>query len=301
MSNVHRIQWFDQQIREGKYPNSRLLSLEFEISIRQAQRDIEYMEVSLRAPLMYVAKKRGYCYEDQTYLLPLLYMTEDEKSVLNYLIHRYRSYDYENSASVQRVAHLLGRFTEEQMTESFRLPVFNVRPQILQYFELLSYAIRESFIVHIIYREEHSETALTVCPLALISKYNADYVRVYDSDQQTEMELRLDRILHIRVSKEKAEGVNLGSINEGALVSRSKPFQASMKLKQSLPGDSWHGYSAKAFEPGIYRIDFYDVELFIQDLMLHMSEWQELSSPKWLREKLRNRCEVMIRQLNPLE
>ncbi|WP_374017128.1 hypothetical protein ABU162_23500 [Paenibacillus thiaminolyticus] len=78
MSNMHRIQWFDQQIRAGLYPNSSKLAEQFEISKRQAQRCIEYLEVSLRAPLLYVAKHRGYVYEDKAYMLPLLYITEEE-------------------------------------------------------------------------------------------------------------------------------------------------------------------------------------------------------------------------------
>ncbi|WP_422657433.1 helix-turn-helix transcriptional regulator [Paenibacillus sp. EC2-1] len=300
MSNVHRIQWFDQQIRDGKYPNSRLLSLEFEISMRQAQRDIEYMEMSLRAPLTYVAKKRGYCYEDKTYLLPLLYMTEEEKSVLNYLIHRYRNYDYENSASVQRVAHLLGRFTEEQMKENYRLPVFHVSAQTLQYFEQLSHAIRDSLIVHIKYREEYNESSLRVCPLALLSKFSADYVRVHDFEQQAEIELRLDRILHLRITKEQVCGITSESFNERVLQSRSKPFQATVKMKQLLSVDSWYGYSYKEIEPKVYKIEFYDIEQFVQDLMLHMDEWSVIINPKWLRGKLRTRCETLIEQLNSL-
>lgn len=106
MSNIHRIQWFDQQVRSGNYPNSKLLSEKFEISRRQAQRDIEYMEVSLGAPLLYIAKKRGYGYEDHTYVLPLLYMTEEEKQVLRYLARRYRQYNYENA--VKRLMSILG-------------------------------------------------------------------------------------------------------------------------------------------------------------------------------------------------
>lgn len=50
MSNMHRIHWFDEQIRSGRFPNSSWLAREFEISRRQAQRDIEYMAISLRAP-----------------------------------------------------------------------------------------------------------------------------------------------------------------------------------------------------------------------------------------------------------
>ena len=52
MSNMHRIHWFDEQIRSGRFPNSSWLARDFEISRRQAQRDIEYMASSLRAPLM---------------------------------------------------------------------------------------------------------------------------------------------------------------------------------------------------------------------------------------------------------
>ncbi|MFD2877556.1 hypothetical protein ACFTAO_18590 [Paenibacillus rhizoplanae] len=38
MSHIHRIQWFDQQIRQLAYPNSSKLAEQFEISRRQAQR-----------------------------------------------------------------------------------------------------------------------------------------------------------------------------------------------------------------------------------------------------------------------
>ncbi|CAM4425731.1 hypothetical protein L1N85_26590 [Paenibacillus alkaliterrae] len=82
MSNMHRIGWFDQQVRAGNYPNSSLLAKEFEISKRQAARDIEYMEMSLRAPLKYVAKHRVYCYEDEAFVLPHMYMSDEEKKVL---------------------------------------------------------------------------------------------------------------------------------------------------------------------------------------------------------------------------
>lgn len=301
MSNMHRIYWFDQQVREGKHPNSRLLSQQFEISTRQAQRDIEYMEISLRAPLMYVAKQRGYCYEDNTYLLPLLYMTDEEKRVLSYLSHRYRSYDYENAASVQRVAHLLERFTNEQVLEKVRLPVFNVTPQILQYFELLTHAIERCLVVHILYREEHDKKVLTGCPLSLLSKFSADYVRVYVFEEQGEMELRLDRIEHLRTTQEKMEEINLELSDERNLPSKTKPFQALIRLREPLSGNSWYGYPVSIIESNKYYINFYEVELFLQELILHMSEWQELLSPKWLREKLRNRCETLLKQLNSAE
>lgn len=83
---MHRILWFDEQVRYGKYPNSGHLSERFEISIRQACRDIEYLTNTLGAPLAYHAKKRGYHYENQTYVLPALMLTAVDIQLMRDLI-----------------------------------------------------------------------------------------------------------------------------------------------------------------------------------------------------------------------
>jgi predicted DNA-binding transcriptional regulator YafY len=152
MSNTHRIQWFDQQIREARYPNSNHLAERFEISKRQAQRDIEYMGTSLRAPLVYDAKRRGYSYDDSAYVLPHLYMTEDEKRVLKYLVHRYSQYNYDHADTAHRVARLLDRFTDESESELYeRLPMFDADPRMMQLVLLLTEAIKHSRLVHLVY------------------------------------------------------------------------------------------------------------------------------------------------------
>jgi predicted DNA-binding transcriptional regulator YafY len=47
VSNMHRILWFDERVRAMRNPNARDLAEQFEISVRQAGRDIEYMQSSL--------------------------------------------------------------------------------------------------------------------------------------------------------------------------------------------------------------------------------------------------------------
>lgn len=59
MSNMHRILWFDQEVRSNHFPNCTQLAHQFELSTRQANRDIEYMVNSLGAPLQYDAKKEA--------------------------------------------------------------------------------------------------------------------------------------------------------------------------------------------------------------------------------------------------
>jgi predicted DNA-binding transcriptional regulator YafY len=86
MGNLHRILWFDEQVRYGKYPNSSHLSERFEISVRQACRDIEYITNTLGAPLAYNAKHRGYHYEDKTYVLPALMLSASDIETIRALI-----------------------------------------------------------------------------------------------------------------------------------------------------------------------------------------------------------------------
>lgn len=297
MSNMHRIHWFDEQIRSGHFPNSSWLAREFEISRRQAQRDIEYMAISLRAPLVYIAKYRGYCYEDQTYRLPHLYMTEEEQRVLKYLAHRYRHYNYDQSDAVKRVAHLLERFTlEEQQTGSSQFPVFKADPQQLQFFEILSNAIAESRKVHIHYRDHAGERQFTWCPLKMLSQFNADYVVGYEMDPLQQTAIRLEGMIHVQMTNEtfQCQTDRLLGAWEEALPVR-KPFVAEIRLKEVQQTELWQGYRIKEKQDQIHWIEFYDTDAFLQHLFI--SEWEELLSPSWLRRKLQQSAESIIDRL----
>lgn len=73
-----RYYWFHGQVKNGKYPNARKLSERFELSSKQAQRDIEFMRDRLNAPLSYDHHKKGYEYEDANYELPPIWLKEEE-------------------------------------------------------------------------------------------------------------------------------------------------------------------------------------------------------------------------------
>ena len=89
MPSIHRIQWFDARVRAGRYPSARSLAERFEISHRQAQRDIEYMRDSLGAPLEYVPSRRGYRYSENAFTLPSLVVTAKESAALTALASQY--------------------------------------------------------------------------------------------------------------------------------------------------------------------------------------------------------------------
>lgn len=77
-----RFIWFDNRVRAEKYPNATRLSEQFEISLKTAQRDIEFMRDRLKCPLLYDKSKKGYYYKDETFFLPMTYLSSEELTSL---------------------------------------------------------------------------------------------------------------------------------------------------------------------------------------------------------------------------
>jgi len=74
---LERFLWFQNEIKQGRYPNTKTLAEKFEITRKTAQRDIEFMRDRLNAPLMYIPGHRGFTYEDHTYDLPGFWLGEE--------------------------------------------------------------------------------------------------------------------------------------------------------------------------------------------------------------------------------
>jgi predicted DNA-binding transcriptional regulator YafY len=295
---MHRIQWFDRQIREGLHPNSGGLADQFEISRRQAQRDIEYLMFSLRAPLVYVAKHRGYTYEDKTYVLPQLFMTDDEKKLLKYLAFRYRQYSYEGGETISRLSYLLEQIGDEGETGRYkRMPFFEANPKLMQVVELITCAIEQRRVVELTYQDTERQTRLSIRPLQLVSRYATDYLAAYDERNRQKRMLRLDGIRQVRVTEESYSAETTEQcewIDEGALI--RKPYIAKLRLAESPGSGSWHGYKIRSVHEGVLDIEFYDADLFLQQLIV--SDWQQVVAPKWLQAKLLSCCQNVLGRLS---
>jgi len=81
--SYERYAWFHGRIRAGTFPNAVKLAAEFGISPRQAQRDLEFMQERLHAPLRYNPGQRGYEYENNCYELPPVWLTQEELQALS--------------------------------------------------------------------------------------------------------------------------------------------------------------------------------------------------------------------------
>jgi predicted DNA-binding transcriptional regulator YafY len=75
-----RIQWLHKKIANMYYPNAMRLAERFNISHRQAQRDVDYLKKKLGAPLEYSMEHKGYYYSEQ-YSLPLVLSSDNDDSL----------------------------------------------------------------------------------------------------------------------------------------------------------------------------------------------------------------------------
>ena len=73
-----RIQWLHRKISEMSYPNAKRVAERFNISHRQAQRDVDFLKVKLNAPLAYDYERKGFYYTSD-FSLPIAITTANNE------------------------------------------------------------------------------------------------------------------------------------------------------------------------------------------------------------------------------
>lgn len=77
-----RIQWLHKKLCEECYPNAMRLAEKFNISHRQAQRDIDFLKKELGAPLKYSNSQKGFYYSSE-FSLPAVVTTEKDSEYID--------------------------------------------------------------------------------------------------------------------------------------------------------------------------------------------------------------------------
>ena len=77
-SQLLRVMELDRQIRAGKYPNCLTFSVDWEVSQKTIQRDIDYLRDQQGAPIEYDRERKGFYYTDPSWYLPALSLHEGE-------------------------------------------------------------------------------------------------------------------------------------------------------------------------------------------------------------------------------
>jgi predicted DNA-binding transcriptional regulator YafY len=73
-----RLLFIDQALRKGGYPSCATLAAEWQVHPRTIQRDMDYLRDELGAPIAYNASRHGLYYENQSWFLPSVMLTEGD-------------------------------------------------------------------------------------------------------------------------------------------------------------------------------------------------------------------------------
>jgi predicted DNA-binding transcriptional regulator YafY len=112
VATLERMFWFDDQVRQKRYPNATRLAKRFELSPKTAQRCIDALRDRFGAPLEYDAAQRGYCYRDGAFNLPRFQIRQEE--ILALLLAR----KLLSSTSGGFISRDIDRFTRKLITEA---------------------------------------------------------------------------------------------------------------------------------------------------------------------------------------
>ncbi len=296
MSNLHRIAWIDAKIRANSFPNCAAIARQFEISRRQAMRDIEYLRDSLGAPLNYSAERKGYFYGEDTYVLPSLLLSESEKQTLSYLATQYSRSGAELG---ERLAQLFQRIAGNQnraggsgnALRSGRLediPMVPLEPAERDAYSALSDAIADQYPIGFSYTNARGVSSRRdVSPYKLFRKSSVNYMVGYCSLKRGIRIFRLNRISSIRRT-DTAFFLDPGFREEeyGA----KEPFEFTLPYKARIAMDASMNpailkHSFTRLPDGKIEVEFRDPSRLIASLM-GLDAGFEILRPSWLREKL---------------
>lgn len=300
MSNLHRIHWIDAQIRAGSFPNARIISERFEISPRQAARDIEYLRYSMGAPLEYNAVKNGYGYSDGAFTLPAYFVTHEEKQALSYLAQQYRSVGTDQATQLSSLfARLTGETEMEASSEEVSPPVslrnlpLPPTEQIVE--QILQIAINGGQKVTMNYINGSGEKSeRNLAPYKLFMTRNIRYLVGY-CDLRSELRVfRISRIEKLKVLDDYFTPIpqyNPEDYRDDHPLRFVQPYTAEVRLESPLSAP--FRYGGESLGNMIYRFTFQSSEEFLNYLLTTAGRFGILS-PRWLKEKLRRRLEKLL-------
>ncbi len=310
-----RFIWFDDRVKQKKYPNTTSLSKQFEVSIKTAQRDIEFMRDRLNSPLFYDPGRKGYFYEDDTFSLPLIYLSSEELSSL--LIARKFLQDIserhigdELSSVIQKITAILKKhMAEENLIDdalSFQLIQYSTAPEEIFKGVLEGCLQRKSLYFQYYSPAYEDATVRTVDPYHLLNYMGTWHLIAYC---HTKKNLRnfvvgrmrnlkvldtifsMPRDFHIKEYLQSAFGIYKGkSINQVTL--RFSPMKSKW-----IAGQMWHkNQKVKYLQDGSLELTF-PVANFAEISMeiLKHGSGVEVIKPKALRDIIKEEAKEIAK------
>ena len=296
VANSHRIAWIDAQIRAGRHPNATTIARRFEISRRQAARDIEYLRYSMGAPISYSDERNGYRYTDETYVLPTLIVSDPERSALVSLAERHGSIEGEAGARVAAVLRRLA--TQAAVVDDESAPDLPSDARELDAVTVLRRAVEGRRKVAVRYRgPDGIVVTRTIWPYAVITRFGTLSCVGYCEELGLTHVFPVFRFERIELTASPFELPAYVRPDEWTRDTvPAQPFVAIVRLHD--PADAERLETAVALDDGTYRIDFHDGTSMVSALLSCRSTFKVVS-PRWLRARVVQRLQAILDHHSP--
>jgi len=292
LANIHRIQWIDAQIRAGKYPNSNDIEKEFEISKRQVARDIEYMRYSLNAPIVYSRQNNGFGYNDNSFILPAFYLTEEEKSGLSYLSQRYASLNNKTAAVLSNLFSKLSSIKDSAIENSNdKIKVANISEIEIEVFNQLKKSISGRKKVKIEYINANMEKSSRIIhPYNLHIKNGNSFLDGYCELRKENRVFRLDRITVCKELEENFVVDDKNRLDDYNFRTGKKPFRSVIFFEKIPNREEYLEFNIKN---GLCTVEFFNSEKLLNSLLSTGVKFR-IISPNWLKTKLKDHLKDLL-------
>lgn len=205
MSQLERLTFIDRRIRDSGGVRLRDVADRFEVSERQARRDLEYLSDRLGAPVEWKAAPRRYEYTAPWRGLDFA----DEKALLFYIFARAAagSIAYVPLAEEGPLARLLDfvppKLRPVEAAIRYELPGYELAD--IEKLGLVVRALAEERCLDIAYRDADGRTSeRRVEALRLVNYAGSWYCVAYDQGKAEPRTFRLSRVAKLAISKDKA-------------------------------------------------------------------------------------------------
>lgn len=205
MSLLERIYFFHEELINVRYPNTRSLIEQFEISTATARRDIAYLRDRLLAPLAFDQSKNGFYYTEDGFSLPF----EQSPKILFLLGMLSKMADEAGLGSLNEVQALEKKLSELIFPEYSRLvdtiycewvEVEDISPSVL---EMLIEAVVHHKVAEVTYKTAQGEKSIRKLePLRLISYQGRWYLLAYCRLRNGIRIFHLARFSNVTLSRE---------------------------------------------------------------------------------------------------
>ncbi len=313
-TQAERLLALDKQLRDNKYPNCTSFAAEWEISTKTAQRDLEYLQDRMGAPLEYDALKRGYFYTEPTFMLPAVQMNEGELAALlmgSKVLEQFQGTPMADKLTA--VFEKLSAFLPDNITvrpeELFSQFSFISPPAMpisSKVWNTVVQALENRQMIEIQYRNWSGEKTARVAPVHLANLQGDWYLFVQYEGFDNFRQLALARIQSVKLLSKKA-GIK-GTFDPkkelantfSKFAGDNKAFQVTVQfhpeIAVSVQERQWHPkQKVKNLKNGGVELSFEakgDIE--IKRWVMAYGRYAKVKSPKWLKDEIAEEVRAML-------